>query len=69
MGLLESYRRNKLKKLIAKTKARLNAESGVSITISGPTKDGSFVPSIASSIWPPDIDSHLDPARPDPAPG
>ena len=37
---------------IAKAKARFNAESGVSITISGPTEGGTFVPSLGSSDWP-----------------
>jgi len=37
---------------IAKTKARLNAESGVAITIAGPTGNGSFMPSLGSSDWP-----------------
>ena len=39
---------------IAKTKARLNAESGVAITLAGPTDAGQFVPGLGSSSWPPD---------------
>ena len=38
---------------IAKVKARLNAESGVAITIAGPTDNGNFMPSLGSSDWPP----------------
>ena len=41
---------------IAKAKARLNAESGVAVTISGPTDNGEFMPSIGSSYWPLDTD-------------
>ena len=40
---------------IAKIKARFNAESGVAITIAGPTDNGQFAPSLGSSDWPPNV--------------
>ena len=45
---------------IAKVKARLNAESGIAITISGPTENGLFVPSIGSAAWPVISDEDID---------
>ena len=54
VGYMERVLNKKIKLdiRIAKVKARLNAESGASITISGSTDDG-FVASLGSSDWPP----------------